>query len=295
MGNMVSSTVGDVVHSTLTLFALRVAWLLQLSFDPTYSLVEGRDDTVVPPRKKQQITATDSTDQKAANNEEQQQQQQQQSPHQSCSSPQLSNAQAKRQSYAHSRGVVETNSDGNPQQQRRHTTTTSLHQLNRQTRRQQLKSKTLPSSFDASLLRSAAEATAAASAAHCTVLGNSSAIMQRPAAWELSLSSSGCSSNSSASSMESDSDSETALRVSINTSTNELQDEKATKCMIAAEKEAFRRTCARGYFTRSKKDRFLNHLRMEKRLNDHNLEAFGIALKRHTLPRCSGSELQRLV
>ena len=57
--------------------------------------------------------------------------------------------------------------------------------------------------------------------------------------------------------------------------------------MSAAEEAAFRITVGRGHFSRSKKDRFLNNLRLEKRLNELNNDYFSAACRAHchTLPR----------
>lgn len=57
--------------------------------------------------------------------------------------------------------------------------------------------------------------------------------------------------------------------------------------MTPAEEAAFRITVGRGHFSQSKKDRFLNNLRLEKRLNDLNNDFFGAVCRAHchTLPR----------
>ena len=51
--------------------------------------------------------------------------------------------------------------------------------------------------------------------------------------------------------------------------------------MSAAEEAAFRMTVGRGHFSRSKKDKYLNHLRLEKRLNGLNKEFFDLACRAH--------------
>lgn len=67
--------------------------------------------------------------------------------------------------------------------------------------------------------------------------------------------------------------------------------------MSAAEEAAFRMTVGRGHFSRSKKDRFLNHLRLEKRLNGLNKEFFELACRAHTrsLRRRHSGDLRRIV
>ena len=92
-----------------------------------------------------------------------------------------------------------------------------------------------------------------------------------------------------------DCDSETELRVS-ETASNE---EGSTKLgMSAEEEEAFRLTVGRGHFTRSKKDQFLNHLRLEKRLNEINngyLDLGRKARRHRSLHRRHSGDLHRLV
>lgn len=73
---------------------------------------------------------------------------------------------------------------------------------------------------------------------------------------------------------------------------NQTQDEKdldnngdmsgEKRTITAAEEAAFRMTAGRGHFSRSKKDRFLNNLRLEKRLNDFNQEFFDPAFRIHS-------------
>lgn len=67
--------------------------------------------------------------------------------------------------------------------------------------------------------------------------------------------------------------------------------------LSAAEEAAFRMTVGRGHFSRSKKDRFLNNLRLEKRLNGLNKEFFELACRAHTrsLRRRHSGDLRRIV
>lgn len=88
--------------------------------------------------------------------------------------------------------------------------------------------------------------------------------------------------------LESDSDSESDLRLSENyMEITKGGDANKEVQMSAAEEAAFRITVGRGHFSRSKKYRFLNNLRLEKRLNEMNNDYFGAACRAHchTLPR----------
>ncbi|XP_066602182.1 uncharacterized protein [Prorops nasuta] len=164
----------------------------------------------------------------------------------------------------------------------------SLHQENRNRRARQLRYRNRPSSFDAALIVNGRTKN------HPNVAVNAPRMLNsvshpphgQPARFWDVTSSSGCSSDSA-----SDSDSESELRM------EKPEDVVARReCgMSAAEEAAFRLTVGRGHFSRSKKDKFLNHLRLEKRLNDLNKEFFEVAYRaqRHTLPRCNPGSLHR--
>ncbi|XP_011502226.1 PREDICTED: uncharacterized protein LOC105365696 isoform X2 [Ceratosolen solmsi marchali] len=161
----------------------------------------------------------------------------------------------------------------------------SLHQENRNRRATQLRFRTRPSSFDAALI-----VCGKAKSSLMVTSTPSSLQRQNMRMWDVT-SSSGCSSDSGS---NSDLDSETELRVSGNVS----NEESSTKLgMTAEEEEDFRLTLGRGYFSRSKKDRFLNHLRLEKRLNDLSNEYFGVVRNSHrrNLQRRHSGDLHRII
>ncbi|XP_015595502.1 uncharacterized protein LOC107267859 [Cephus cinctus] len=170
----------------------------------------------------------------------------------------------------------------------------SAHQENRNRRAVQTKHRRRPSSFDTALIANRAE--------NCVSLhGNGFATTfspprrQRIHAWDIT-SSSGCSSDSS-SDLDSDSDGDFRLHEFYpEDNCDERQSDEAFT-ITPAEQVAFRLTVGRGYFSRSKKDRFLNHLRLEKRLNDLSNPFFEMSYRGHgrALQRRHSGDLYRIV
>ncbi|XP_043484763.1 uncharacterized protein LOC122512771 [Leptopilina heterotoma] len=169
----------------------------------------------------------------------------------------------------------------------------SLHQEKRRRRAAQLRYRGRPSSFDASFIVRCPNRKCVRSVAQVVTSKPNFPRRQRTLQWEIT-SSSGCSSDS-ASDFESESDSDTELRINLvenSTHSEGVQSKEGEEngepvAMTAAEEAALRITVGRGHFSQSKKDRFLNNLRLEKRLNDLNNDFFGAVCRAHchTLPR----------
>ncbi|XP_023288221.1 uncharacterized protein LOC105695955 [Orussus abietinus] len=164
----------------------------------------------------------------------------------------------------------------------------SMYHVTRKLRTAQLRSRKRPSSFDAALIvprtRSCGTVTSSPMRRRWT----------RPAPSWIDTSTSGCSSDSASDFddhrfQDTDSDLEPAdLRLRGSSTQRNL-------AMSADEEAAFRMTVGRGHFSRSKKDRFLNHLRLEKRLNEINDKFFDVDFRGHSLPRRHSGELRKIL
>ncbi|XP_001603389.2 uncharacterized protein DDB_G0281497 [Nasonia vitripennis] len=244
-----------LVSSTL-MAALRLSWICQKLLDPRYSCIEGGGETV-PVRKPLDGPAASATSTAPVTSEQQ--------------AAATDSAAVSEQGLAVASKMNSALATGNKSPENNN----SLHQENRNRRAAQLRFKTRPSSFDAALIvrGRSKNSLLLAPTQPCSPLRRRR--NAAPADWDDASSSSGCSSDPGSAS---DSDSETELRVSENVSNEEGSKPIG---MSAEEEEAFRLTVGRGHFSRSKKDRFLNHLRLEKRLNDLNNDYFGLACKGH--------------
>ncbi|KAK0174039.1 hypothetical protein PV328_007157 [Microctonus aethiopoides] len=173
------------------------------------------------------------------------------------------------------------------------------HQQNRHRRHLRYRRRRR-SSFDAALIiRSLNNNGIVPFAGHRVISSTPNTLTRQPAPnWNGSSTSSTSSSSSSVSSSE-DSDADVHAKrlnemekIDRNDKKNQTQDEKdldnngdmsgEKRTITAAEEAAFRMTAGRGHFSRSKKDRFLNNLRLEKRLNDFNQEFFDPAFRIHS-------------
>ncbi|XP_046411321.1 uncharacterized protein LOC124175290 isoform X1 [Neodiprion fabricii] len=140
---------------------------------------------------------------------------------------------------------------------------THLNQRTRVINRQRYRKR--PASFDTAMIANRCDNP---SAVRVTCVVTSTPSLKRnpqPQFWDVT-SSSGCSSDSG-SYLDSDSDVEDRLSGSFAVKKHEETEDEKTFSMSAEEEAALRMTVGRGHFSRSKKDRFLNHLRLEKRLN----------------------------
>ncbi|KAH0540809.1 hypothetical protein KQX54_020061 [Cotesia glomerata] len=186
--------------------------------------------------------------------------------------------------------------------------TLSSHQENRNRRAAQLRyRRKRPSSFDASLIAKSMIRNGIPVSAGSRVVSSTPSTLKRQQApqWSESSSASASSSSSISSSEDSDIDikanNEKILERTCgqteenNNNDDEIVGQKYT--MSAAEEAAFRMTVGRGHFSRSKKDRFLNHLRLEKRLNDLNREFFELTCRAHSrsLYRHHSGDLRKIV
>jgi hypothetical protein len=265
--------------------AVRLAWICQTLLDPRYSCIESIEDSSNNKAHAVQLELSNQSQSSTAQQKHPLQQQQQHPPASQseasvAAAPERMSRAAARLAAAKSNSLPPTLAKRSPDYG------SSLHQENRNRRAAQLRFRTRPSSFDAALIVRG---------------GKSSVIVASPTpsplrrrnmrVWDIT-SSSGCSSDSAS---NSDSDSETELRVSENVS----NEEGSTHLVMSPEEEEiFRLTVGRGHLSRSKKERFLNHLRLEKRLNDLSNEYFGIACKSHhrgALQRRHSGELHRII
>ncbi|CAG5101140.1 Protein of unknown function [Cotesia congregata] len=163
--------------------------------------------------------------------------------------------------------------------------TLSSHQENRNRRAAQLRyRRKRPSSFDASLIAKSMIRNGIPISAGSRVVSSTPSTLKRQQAPQWSESSSASASSSSSISSKEN-----------NNNDDEIVGQKYT--MSAAEEAAFRMTVGRGHFSRSKKDRFLNHLRLEKRLNDLNREFFELTCRAHSrsLYRHHSGDLRKIV
>ncbi|XP_008544078.1 uncharacterized protein LOC103568855 [Microplitis demolitor] len=247
-----------IVSSTLMLVAAQLAWNCQRFLDPRYRYVE--------PIKTLEISSTPTTA---------------------------------------SAGVDDAT---NHQSVARVTDTLSSHQENRNRRAAQLRyRRKRPSSFDASLIAKSMIKNGIPVHTGSRVVSSTPSTLKRQQAPAWNNSSASISSSSS--SISSSEDSDVELKVSREKTLertrtqpendedndNDINDQKYM--MSAAEEAAFRMTVGRGHFSRSKKDRFLNHLRLEKRLNDLNREFFELTCRAHSrsLYRHHSGDLRKIV
>ncbi|XP_034939100.1 uncharacterized protein [Chelonus insularis] len=186
----------------------------------------------------------------------------------------------------------------------------STHQENRNRRAAQLRyRRKRPSSFDASLIVKSMNKNGVILSTGRRVVSSNPCTLKRQPAPEWNDSSSCLSSSSSSMSSHDDSDVEITTKRKTKTleRTQTLPEKSPDKDdddisgeeygMSAAEEAAFRMTVGRGYFSKSKKDEFLNHLRLEKRLNDLNREFFDLACRAHarSIHRHHSGDLQRKI
>ncbi|XP_015108699.1 uncharacterized protein LOC107035664 isoform X2 [Diachasma alloeum] len=156
---------------------------------------------------------------------------------------------------------------------------TSTHQENRNRRAAQRRyRRKRPSSFDASLIVTNVSKTGI-TATRVVSSTPSTLTRQQAPAWD----------DSSASTTSSSEDSDLDVRPdkigsidTRNAQASRAKEGSEEYAMSAAEEAAFRMTVGRGHFSRSKKDKFLNHLRLEKRLNGLNREFFELACRAHS-------------
>ncbi|XP_011315004.1 uncharacterized protein [Fopius arisanus] len=158
----------------------------------------------------------------------------------------------------------------------------SNHQENRNRRAAQRRNRRKrPSSFDASLIVTNVSKTGI-TAARVVSSTPSTLTRQQAPGWDDS------SASSTSSSEECDLDAR-AERIGSSETRGVLEKRHEARSMkfgmSATEEAAFRMTVGRGHFSRSKKDKFLNHLRLEKRLNGLNREFFELACRPHSRPQ----------
>ncbi|XP_058807705.1 uncharacterized protein LOC131673608 [Phymastichus coffea] len=236
-----------IVYSALAPTAVRIAYICQKLFDPKYSRIED-----VPTSSGASAELLPAAESAAA-----QQQQQLQSTlatklELSAQEPSLTPGTVECRILA-----VKSNSLPRYSARSSECSIHSLHQQNRSRRARQIRFKTRPSSFDGALVIR-------------TKTKNAVIVTSTPsplaAHWH-GTSSSGCSSDSNS---DSESDSETELRVSATASNEEIGRQPSKLAMTAEQEQDFRLTLGRGHFTRSKKDRFLNNLRLQKQSIHHH-------------------------
>lgn len=154
----------------------------------------------------------------------------------------------------------------------------STHQENRNRRAAQRRyRRKRPSSFDASLIVTNVNKTGT-TATRVVSSTPSTLTRQQAPAWEAS------SASTTSSTEDSDSDVRFELRpIDVRKGQVSRPTEGSEEyTMSAAEEAAFRMTVGRGHFSRSKKDKFLNHLRLEKRFNGLNRELIELACRAHS-------------
>ncbi|KAG7189091.1 hypothetical protein KM043_008668 [Ampulex compressa] len=180
----------------------------------------------------------------------------------------------------------------------------SRHLENRTRRQRQLRTRRQSASFDSQVINTKNCPKAVLQTPRVVSSLSNSPQCRLPRYWDLT-SSSGCSSDSG-SDLDSDSGADFGTcqargekEAEEVEEAEEAEDAEARKifAMSAAEETAFRLTVGRGHFSRSKKDKFLNHLRLEKRLNDMNKDFFDVGrIARYgNFKRSSSGDLRRIL
>ncbi|XP_043280934.1 uncharacterized protein [Venturia canescens] len=302
-----------IVSSTFASLAIRFAWNCQRFLDPQYRYIEATDTktteskmVAVAGRTKMPAEGSDRSDKGGG------------AAFASAATPSTTRLTSLEHHQTASANCLPTENNN------------SLHQENRHRRATQHRYRKRPSSFDVSLIIRNKNKPYYTTTSGLVTTSTPSTLMRQPApSWQ--------STSTSGSSADSSDDSEIefmyASRTAAATTTavgpsNERAEEKSTnvsrdasvnneksknstdtECvdpegnplrefvLTAAEEAAFRMTIGRGHFSRSKKDRFLNNLRLEKRLNGLNKEFFELACRAHTrsLRRRHSGDLRRIV